>query len=115
MEKYIELLTNVYSDESSYILPMMACTWLGAMLYKPPTKCPLFFVTGPTGSGKTTYANVISSIFGVKKLISLEGTTAFPLRIGLTMLDGIPLFMNEFRTNMMAAYEKTQILKALFD
>lgn len=75
----------------------------------------MFFTTGITGSGKTTYAKFLCAMFGIDKPLSIEGTTPFPLRISLTLLEELPLFLNEFRTKMPGAQEKTSILKSLFD
>jgi hypothetical protein len=106
---------SIFTDNSSDMLMFTLCTWMGNALYNEYIDCPLFFATGPSGSGKTTYSRILSTVFGIEKPLSLEGTTPFPLRMGLTLVNQLPFFMSEFRTRMASVYEKTQILKALFD
>ena len=109
------IMKSMFVNNSADMLMFTLCTWMWSLLYNDDIDAPLFFVTWPSWSGKTTYAKILSSVFGIRKPLSLEGTTPFPLRMGLTFLDWLPLFMNEFRTRMSWAYEKTQIIKALFD
>ena len=109
------IFTTIFKDNSADMLMFTLCTWMGNALYNDYIDCPLFFATGPSGSGKTTYSRILSTAFGIEKPLSLEGTTPFPLRMGLTFVNQLPFFMSEFRTRMASVYEKTQILKALFD
>lgn len=112
---FIDFFSQFYSDDSRFMIPFIAATWLGHLLYKPATSCPMFFVTGPTGSGKTTFTKLLSRMYGIEKPVSLEEATTFPIRFCLTQLDWLPVFFNEYRQKMQSAYEKTQIFKALFD
>jgi hypothetical protein len=114
-DTFHDIVKKVFTDISGDVLMMNACTWLGHMMFPTEYSCPLFFTTGITGSGKTTYAKFLCSMFGIKKPLSIEGTTPFPLRISLTLLNQLPLFLNEFRTKMPNAHEKTSIIKSLFD
>lgn len=114
-DSFHAITKTAFKDSSGELILMTACAWLGHSLFKSELPCPMFFTTGITGSGKTTYAKYLCSLFGIEKPLSIEGTTAFPLRISLTLLNELPLFLNEFRTKMPQAQEKTSILKSLFD
>lgn len=115
MNVFFDITKEIFTDASGDLLVMTACAWLGHSLYGGELPCPMFFTTGITGSGKTTYAKFLCAMFGIEKPLSIEGTTPFPLRISLTLLEELPLFLNEFRTKMPGAQEKTSILKSLFD
>jgi len=115
MNVFFDITKNVFIDTSGDLLIMTACAWLWHSLYWWSLPCPMFFTTGITGSGKTIYAKFLCALFGIEKPLSIEGTTPFPLRISLTLLEELPLFLNEFRTKMPWAQEKTSILKSLFD
>lgn len=114
-KSFVEFFGRFYQDDSKYMIPFIAATWLGHLLYKPSTSCPMFFVTWPTGSGKTTFTKLLSRIYWIEKPVSLEEATPFPIRFSLTQLDWLPVFFNEYRQKMNYAVEKTQIFKALFD
>lgn len=114
-DEYRSVVKEVFKDISGDLLLMTASTWLGHMMFQPEKSCPMFFTTGITGSWKTTYAKYLCSFFGIKKPLSIEGTTPFPLRISLTLLNQLPLFLNEYRSKMSWAWEKISILKSLFD
>ena len=115
MNVFFDITKEIFTDASGDLLIMTACAWLWHSLYGWDLPCPMFFTTGITGSGKTTYAKFLCSLFWIEKPLSIEGTTPFPLRISLTLLEELPLFLNEFRTKMPWAQEKTSILKSLFD
>jgi len=114
-QEFLDITKDVFIDSSWEILLMTAAAWIGHSMFWEWLPCPMFFTTGITGSGKTTYAKFLCRLFWIEKPVSIEGTTPFPLRVSLTLLDELPLFLNEFRTKMPGAPEKTAILKALFD
>ncbi len=113
--EYHSVVKEVFKDTAWDLLIMTAATWIAHMMFSPEKSCPMFFTTGITGSGKTTYAKYLCSFFGITKPMSIEGTTPFPLRISLTLLNKLPLFLNEYRSKMWWVNEKISILKSLFD
>lgn len=112
---YHSVIKEVFKDTAGDLLIMTAATWIAHMLFSPEKSCPMFFTNGITGSWKTTYAKYLCSFFGITKPMSIEGTTPFPLRISLTLLNKLPLFLNEYRSKMGWVTEKISILKSLFD
>lgn len=98
--EYHSVVKEVFKDTAGDLLIMTAATWIAHMMFSPEKSCPMFFTTGITGSGKTTYAKYLCSFFGITKPMSIEGTTPFPLRISLTLLNKLPLFLNEYRSKM---------------
>lgn len=112
---YHSIIKEVFQDTAGDLILMTAATWISHMMFAPEKSCPMFFTTGITGSGKTTYAKYLCSFFGITKPMSIEGTTPFPLRISLTLLNKLPLFLNEYRSKMGSVTEKISILKSLFD
>jgi len=114
-DTFLAVTKQAFTDISWELILMIATAWLWHSLYWGWLPCPMFFTTWITWSGKTTFAKYVCSLFGIDKPLSIEGTTPFPLRISLTLLNQLPLFLNEFRTKMPGATEKTSILKSLFD
>lgn len=114
-KEFHSVTKQAFTDSSWELILMTASAWLWHSLFWGDLPCPMFFTTGITGSGKTTYAKYLCSLFWIEKPISIEWSTPFPLRISLTLLNELPLFLNEFRTKMQWAPEKTSILKSLFD
>lgn len=114
-DEFLRVVKEVFTDTSGELLLMTAMTWISHSIFESEKSCPMFFTTWITGSGKTTYAKYLCAIYWLKKPVSIEGTTPFPLRISLTLLNQIPVFLNEFRSKMWGAMEKISILKSLFD
>lgn len=114
-QDYHSVVKSVFTDTAWDLLLMTAATWVAHALFSPEKQCPMFFTTGITWSWKTTYAKFLCSFFWIQKPMSIEWTTPFPLRISLTLLDKLPLFLNEYRSKMWWALEKISILKSLFD
>ena len=63
-EEYLNLTKSIYSDLSGDMIPLMACSMAGYMAYESYIKeAPLYFVTGVSGSGKSTFVEILGSMF----------------------------------------------------
>lgn len=105
----------IYADASAHMILLYALSMTAYAAFKPINENPVYFVTGVTGTGKSTFSSILMSIFGVKKPVNIETTTVLPLLMDLVAYDSLPVFYTEFRTRMNYATEKTGIIKAVFD
>jgi hypothetical protein len=59
---------------------------------------PVFFVRGLTGSGKTTYVDVMQRMWGLREASrSFQQTSNFTISILISYLRHVPMFLSEFR------------------
>lgn len=63
MDFFFSITNQIYKDDSKYILWMIACSMAGYSLFEPTEEAPLFFLTGVTGTGKSTFADILSGAF----------------------------------------------------
>lgn len=106
----------LYSDNSGDIALMTACTLAGYSLYaEAEERAPLIYIGGVTGSGKSTFNEIIQRLFGIVPGTSqkFENIKNFALVHYLTNLIRFPLFMTEFRRT--ATMDKVSTLRSAFD
>ena len=97
-------------------LPLMiACGMAGTALYNVGIEKPHYYITGTTGSGKSTMSDIIASMFGVKSIVDMYNTTLYPLRVMCSSLRRLPLFFQEYRSSMPLIREKDGIIRLVFD
>ena len=94
---------------------MIACSMMGYLLYEPCEEAPLYFLTGPTGTGKSTFADILAGAFGVKQLYSIGQSTPYVLKILLSSMYLLPAFMTEYRSTMSGKDLKDETLRLTFD
>ncbi len=115
-EDFMGISKSIYSDLSGDIIPMMACSMAGYMAYESYIKeAPLYFVTWVSGSGKSTFAELLGSMFGVSSFLKLSSTTILPLKYLLSSGRRLPVFLSEYRASMDYKAQKDSLIRETFD
>lgn len=115
-EEYMNLTKSIYSDLSGDMIPLMACSMAGYMAYESYIKeAPLYFVTGVSGSGKSTFVEILGWMFWVTSFIKLSSTTVLPLKYLLSSGSRLPIFLSEYRANMDYKSQKEALIRETFD
>jgi len=114
-DDYMSFSNKIYKDDSAWIVWMIACSMAGYMLYAPREETPLYFLTWPTGTGKSTFADILALAFGVKQLYSIGQSTVYTLRVLLSSMHRVPTFVTEYRSSMQYREQKDEMLRMTFD
>ena len=114
-DDYFAITDKLYEKNMKHIPLMIACGIAWAACYETGIKKPHYYITGTTGSGKSTMSDLIASMFGVKTVIDMYNTTLYPLRVVASSVKRLPLFFQEYRTSMPYAKEKDGIIRLVFD
>lgn len=112
---FYQITDWLYNDRMKHLPLMLACGMAGTALYPTGLEKPHYYITGTTGSGKSTMSDLIASMFGVKTVIDMYNTTLFPLRVVCSSLRRLPLFFQEYRSSMPLIKEKDGIIRLVFD
>lgn len=116
--KYVDLLkytSQMYVWDMQHIPLMVACGMAWAALFKSWVKKPHYYITGTTGSWKSTMSSLIANMFWVENAIDIYNTTLFPLRAYCSWVNRLPLFFQEYRRSMPDAIKKDGIIRLVFD
>lgn len=114
-DEYLAITDQIYADDSSWMIWMIASSMMWYMMYAPGEEAPLFFLTWPTGTGKSTFADILALGFGVKQLYSIGQSTLYGLRVILSSMHRMPAFMTEYRSTMQYKEQKDEMLRLTFD
>ncbi len=112
---FYKITDGLYNDRMKHLPLMLACWMAGTALYPTGLEKPHYYITGTTGSGKSTMSDLVASMFGVKTVIDMYNTTLFPLRVVCSSLRRLPLFFQEYRSSMPLIKEKDGIIRLVFD
>lgn len=114
-DEFMEITKSIYGDYSAEMILVFACWILGYSLYQPNYKSPISFITWPTGTGKTTFAQIISVMFNQQTPLSAPDTTPFALKTTLTASEWLPVFLSEFRSDGKYTDQQEKIFRTAFD
>jgi DNA primase len=116
----IEEIKKNLSDTIGDVEATKALAWITAVVFmenafKKYGCFPFLFVTGKTGSGKSTIADWICSFFGIEHNgITLSQTTAGAIQRSLGYYSSIPVFLDEYRNTSDIIY-KTHFLRNVYN
>lgn len=114
-DDFFKITDSLYNDKMKHLPLMIACGMAGTALYPVGIEKPHYYITGTTGSGKSTMSDLIASMFWVKAIIDMYNTTLYPLRVMCSSLRRLPLFFQEYRSSMPLIREKDGIIRLVFD
>lgn len=109
------LTASIYNGKMKHLPLMLACGMAGTAIYPTGLQKPHYYITGTTGSGKSTMSDLLASMFWVKTIIDMYNTTLFPLRVICSSIRRMPLFFQEYRSSMPYIKEKDGIIRLVFD
>lgn len=114
-DDYLWVTKRIYRDDSAWMIWMIACSMAWYMLYAPRDETPLYFLTWPTGTGKSTFADILALWFWVQSLYSIWQSTVYWMRVLLSSMNRMPAFMTEYRSSMQYKEQKDELLRLTFD
>lgn len=115
LEEYVSIAKKMYSDDTSYVMWLMACSMAWVAAYRHEWQVPSYFVTWVTWSGKSTFARFLAESFWVKNLYNIRQSTLHPIKVLLSAFKWLPAFFTEFRTEMKYWPDKLWLIQMCYD
>ena len=117
MDEVYEFVEELYKDDSWIFLLLSAFWMFWYMLYWNPEKAfPLMFTRGITGSGKTSYNDLMKRIWGMSGAgVEFSGSSNFSLTHAFSLLKQFPYFISEYREKSINWVSKVSMLRSVFD
>jgi len=112
---YYNVTKTIYRNSTAHVLLMFACSMAGVALYHKWNKTPSYYVTWVTGTGKSSFAECLYTMFGVTEPYGLRNSTAYPVKTSIAAFNRLPVFFNEFRSDMKYASEKLGYIQMAYD
>lgn len=112
---YHNVTKTIYKNSTAHVLLMFACSMAGVALYHKWNKTPSYYVTGVTGTGKSSFAECLYTMFWVSEPYGLRNSTAYPVKTSIAAFNRLPVFFNEFRSDMKYASEKLGYIQMAYD
>ena len=114
-QNYHNITSTIYRNSTAHVLLMFACSIAGVALYHKWNKTPSYYVTWVTGTGKSSFAECLYTMFGVQEPYGLRNSTAYPVKTSIAAFNRLPVFFNEFRSDMKYASEKLGYIQMAYD
>lgn len=114
-EDYYNVTKTIYKNSTAHVLLMFACSMAGVALYHKWNKTPSYYVTWVTGTGKSSFAECLYTMFWVSEPYGLRNSTAYPVKTSIAAFNRLPVFFNEFRSDMKYASEKLGYIQMAYD
>lgn len=110
-------LDGIYNDNTGRMLSIVAMSMLGYMLFcENQDTHPMIFIRGVTGSGKSTFNQILKKMLGIDENNSQSyRSTKFALSNTICNMNKLPLFISEFREWKWAEDPKSSMFRNVFD